>query len=44
MLELLHGRVFLMAVSGGSLRSYDDATLKAFVQMAKKYDIQLILR
>ena len=43
-LELLQGRVFLMTVSGGSLRSYDDATLKAFVQMAKKNDIQLILR
>ena len=41
--ELLHGRVFLLAVSGGSLRSYDDATLKAFVQMAKKHDVQLIL-
>jgi terminase large subunit-like protein len=43
-LELLHGRVFLLAPAQGSLGGNHDLALEAFVQMPTKHDIELILR
>src|SRR5262245_65828530 len=43
-LELLHGRVFLLAPAHGSLGSNDHLALEAFVQMPAKHHVELILR
>ena len=42
-LELLQSRMFLLPPSGGTLGGDDDPSLQAFVQMAKTYDIKLVL-
>jgi Terminase Bacteriophage T7, Ribonuclease H-like domain len=42
-LELLHGRMFLLALAQGSLGGDDDHALEAFVQMPAKHHVKLIL-
>jgi hypothetical protein len=42
-LELLHGRMLLLAPAQGSLGGNDDLALEAFVQMPAKHHIKLIL-
>lgn len=42
-LELLHGRMFLLAPAQGSLGGNDDLALETFVQMPAKHHIKLIL-
>ena len=41
--ELLHGRMFLLALAQGSLGGNDDHALEAFMQMPAKHHIKLIL-
>jgi hypothetical protein len=43
MLELLHGRMFLLASPRGSLGGDDDPALEAFVQVPAKHDVKLFL-